>query len=136
MLFNQWNGGTPSWATHNTKNYGCVKIWETTGNGWGELGIYRKVYLSVFTYTNTDPVRGIGQLGNSSTEYVYVRGGGKYNFYTSHNVVPVLRTSTYTAASQSIAPTTTAPAEIVQTIALKSDIPTFTLNGTTLEITL
>ena len=116
MLFNQWNGGNPSWATHSTKNYGCVKIWETTGNGWGELGIYRKVYLSVFTYTNTDPVRGIGQLGNSSTEYVYVRGGGKYNFYTSHNVVPVLRTSTYTAASQSIAPTTTAPAEIVQTI--------------------
>lgn len=116
MLFNQWNGGNPSWATHSTKNYGCVKIWETTGHGWGELGTYRKVYLSVFTQTNTDPVRGIGQLGNSSTEYVYVRGGGKYNFYTSHNVVPVLRTSTYTAASQSIAPTTTAPAEIVQTI--------------------
>lgn len=124
MLFNQWNGGNPSWATHSTKNYGCVKIWETTGNGWGELGVYRKVYLSVFTYTNTDPVRGIGQLGNSSTEYVYVRGGGKYNFYTSHNVVPVLRTSTYTVASQSIAPTTTAPAEIVQTIMTTDDAQT------------
>lgn len=116
MLFNQWNGGTPSWATHSTKNYGCVKIWETTGHGWGELGTYRRVHLSVFSYTSTDPVRGVGQLVNSSTEYVYVRGGGKYNFYTSHNVVPVLRTSTYTMFSQSIAPTTTAPAEIVQTI--------------------
>ena len=116
MLFNQWNGGNPSWATHSTKNYGCVKIWETTGNGWGELGAHRRVHLSVFTYTSTDPVRGVGQLGNSSTEYVYVRGGGKYNFYTSHNVVPALRTSTYTVSGESVSPVTTAPAEIVQTI--------------------
>lgn len=112
MLFNQWNGGNPSWATHSSKNYSCVKIWETTGHGWGEFGTYRRIHLSAFSQTETDPVRGVGQLGNSSTEYVYVRGGGKYNFYTSDNVVPVLRTSTYTVASQSIAPTTTAPDEI------------------------
>lgn len=116
MLFNQWNGGTPSWATHSSKNYSCVKIWETTGHGWGEFGTYRRIHLSAFSQTETDPVRGVGQLGNSSTEYVYVRGGGKYNFYTSDNVVPVLRTESYTVASQTIAPTTTVPDEIVTTI--------------------
>lgn len=106
------NSGTkPSWSTH-TSGFSVRKIWEVNGSGWGTNPINRRILVSDYAFTSTDPVRGIGQMSNGSIEYVYVRGGGKYYFYTSHNVVPTLRTSTYTNNSQSVSPTTSAPAAI------------------------
>lgn len=107
------NSGTkPSWSTHHTSGFSVRKIWEVNGSGWGTNPINRRILVSDYAYTSTDPVRGIGQMSNGSIEYVYVRGGGKYHFYISHNVVPTLRTSTYTNNSQSVSPTTSAPAAI------------------------
>lgn len=105
------SGTKPSWSTHRS-GFSVRKIWEVNGHGWGTALINRLVYVSDFYHASTDPVRGIGQLGNNSIEYVYVRGGGKYFFYTSHNKVPILRTSTYTVINQSVSPTTTTPATI------------------------
>lgn len=106
------NSGTkPSWSTH-TSGFSVRKIWEVNGSGWGTNPINRRILVSDYAFTSTDPVRGIGQMSNGSIEYVYVRGGGKYHFYISHNVVPTLRTSTYTHNSQSVSPTTSAPAAI------------------------
>ena len=106
------NSGTkPSWSTH-TSGFSVRKIWEVNGSGWGTNPINRRILVSDYAFTSTDPVRGIGQMSNGSIEYVYVRGGGKYHFYISHNVVPTLRTSTYTNNSQSVSPTTSAPAAI------------------------
>lgn len=106
------NSGTkPSWSTH-TSGFSVRKIWEVNGSGWGTNLINRRILVSDYAFTSTDPVRGIGQMSNGSIEYVYVRGGGKYHFYISHNVVPTLRTSTYTNNSQSVSPTTSAPAAI------------------------
>lgn len=106
------NSGTkPSWSNHSS-GFSVRKIWEVNGFGWGTAAINRLVYVSDCYCVSTDPVRGIGQLGNNSIEYVYVRGGGKYFFYTSHNKVPTLRTSTYTVKNQSVSPTTTTPATI------------------------
>lgn len=106
------NSGTkPSWSTH-TSGFSVRKIWEVNGSGQGTNPINRRILVSDYAYTSTDPVRGIGQMSNGSIEYVYVRGGGKYHFYISHNVVPTLRTSTYTNNSQSVSPTTSAPAAI------------------------
>lgn len=106
------NSGTkPSWSTH-TGGFSVRKIWEVNGSGWGTNPINRRILVSDYAFTSTDPVRGIGQMSNGSIEYVYVRGGGKYHFYISHNVVPTLRTSTYTNNSQSVSPTTSAPAAI------------------------
>lgn len=101
----------PSWSTHRS-GFSTHVIWEANGHGWGTTPINRTVYVADYDYAGSNPVRGIGQLGNSSTEYFYVRGGGRYYVRTSNGVVPVLRTSTYTVHSQSIGPTTTAPAEI------------------------
>ena len=90
------NSGTkPSWSTH-ASGFSVRKIWEVNGSGWDTNPINRRILVSDYAFTSTDPVRGIGQLSNGSIEYVYVRGGGKYHFYISHNVVPTLRTSTYT----------------------------------------
>lgn len=107
------NSGTkPSWSTH-LRGFSVRKIWEVNGSGWGTNPINRRILVSDYAYADSDPVRGVGQLSNSSEEYVYVRGGGKYLFYVSHNISATLHTSTYTTNySQSVAPTTSAPAAI------------------------
>lgn len=106
------NSGTkPSWSTH-TGGFSVRKIWEVNGSGWGTNPINRRILVSDYAFADSDPVRGVGQLSNSSEEYVYVRGGGKYLFYISHNISATLHTSTYTTNSQSVAPTTSAPAAI------------------------
>ena len=106
------NSGTkPSWSTH-ANGFSVRKIWEVNGSGWGTNLINRRILVSDYAFADSDPVRGVGQLSNSSEEYVYVRGGGKYLFYISHNISATLHTSTYTTNSQSVAPTTSAPAAI------------------------
>lgn len=106
------NSGTkPSWSTH-AGGFSVRKIWEVNGSGWGTNLINRRILVSDYAFADSDPVRGVGQLSNSSEEYVYVRGGGKYLFYISHNISATLHTSTYTTNSQSVAPTTSAPAAI------------------------
>lgn len=106
------NSGTkPSWSTHGN-GFSVRKIWEVNGSGWGTNPINRRILVSDYAFANSDPVRGVGQLSNSSEEYVYVRGGGKYLFYISHNISTTLHTSTYTTNSESVAPTTRAPAAI------------------------
>ena len=114
------SGTKPSWSTHYC-GFSVRKIWETNGNGWGTNPINRRILVSDYAFTSTDPVRGIGQLTNSSVEYVYVRGGGKYYFYISHNISAVLRTSTYTTINQSVSPTTSAPAAITRNIMMSGD---------------
>ena len=106
------NSGTkPSWSTHDN-GFSVRKIWEVNGSGWGTNPINRRILVSDYAFADSDPVRGVGQLSHSSEEYVYVRGGGKYLFYTSHDTSATLHTSTYTINSQSVAPTTSAPAAI------------------------
>ena len=106
------NSGTkPSWSTH-ASGFSVRKIWEVNGSGGGTNPINRRILVSDYAFADSDPVRGVGQLSNGSVEYVYVRGGGKYLFYISHNISATLHTSTYTTNSQSVAPTTSAPAAI------------------------
>lgn len=118
------NSGTkPSWSTH-ASGFSVRKIWEVNGSGWGTNPVNRRILVSDSAFASADPVRGVGQLINSSVEYVYVRGGGKYFFYVSHNISPILRTSTYTTNSQSVSPTTTAPAAISRNVAYTSEFVT------------
>ena len=115
------SGTKPSWSTHNN-GFSVRKVWYSNGSGWGVNQINRVVLFSDYSFANTDPVRGIGQMSYSSNEYVYVRGGGKYLLYTSHaKTVITLHTSTYTVNGQSVSPTTTAPAAIVRNNAYTSD---------------
>lgn len=118
------NGPKPSWATHKS-GFSVNVIWKVNRSDWGVNNVVRRVLVSDFKFTGSNPVVGIGQLINSSNEYVYVRGGGRYFFRTSHNVVPKLCTEAYTPGGESygqtIAPTTTRPAEITKTIAYLSD---------------
>jgi hypothetical protein len=109
------SGTKPSWSTHE-RGFSTRKIWEWAPSTWGVNAVSDiKVYLSDFAHTNLDPVRGLDFLGHFDTCFVFVRGGGKYHFYTSHRAQVILHTSTYKpseASDQSVSPTTTTPKPI------------------------
>lgn len=109
------SGTKPSWSTHK-RGFSTRKIWEWAPSTWGINAVSDiKVYLSDFAHTNLDPVRGLDFLGHFDTCFVFVRGGGKYHFYTSHGAQVILHTSTYKpseASDQSVSPTTTTPKPI------------------------
>lgn len=109
------SGTKPSWSTHE-RGFSTRKIWEWAPSVWGVNAVSDiKVYLSDFAHTNLDPVRGLDFLGHFDTCFVFVRGGGKYHFYTSHGAQVILHTSTYKPSEisdQSVSPTTTTPKPI------------------------
>lgn len=109
------SGTKPSWSTHE-RGFSTRKIWEWAPSTWGVNAVSDiKVYLSDFAHTNLDPVRGLDFLGHFDICFVFVRGGGKYHFYTSHGAQVILHTSTYKpseVSDQSVSPTTTTPKPI------------------------
>lgn len=109
------SGTKPSWSTHE-RGFSTRKIWEWAPSTWGINAVSDiKVYLSDFAHTNLDPVRGLNFLGHFDICFVFVRGGGKYHFYTSHGAQVILHTSTYKpseGSEQSVSPTTTTPKPI------------------------
>lgn len=110
------SGTKPSWSTHNA-GFTSRKIWESNGSGWGTTSVERNIFVSTYSYASEDPIRGIGQLTNSSIEFVYVRGGGKYFFKVSvGGGTPTLQKATYTVNNETVAPTKTAPASIIPSI--------------------
>lgn len=109
------SGTKPSWSTHE-RGFSTRKIWEFAPSTWEVNAVSDiKVYLSDFAHTNLDPVRGLDFLDNFDICFVFVRGGGKYHFYTSHGAQVILHTSTYKPSEmsdQSVSPTTTTPKPI------------------------
>lgn len=120
------SGTKPSWSTHE-RGFSTRKIWEFAPNTWGvNRDSNITIYLSDFVHADIDPVRGLGNLSQFDTCYVFVRGGGKYHFYASHNAYVTLRTDTYKpeGGTQSVSPTIETPAEIVADIATKKYVKT------------
>lgn len=113
------SGTKPSWSTHD-RGFSTRKIWEFAPYAWGvNRDSKTTIYLSDFLHTDIDPVRGLGNLSHFDTCYVFVRGGGKYHFYASHEAKVILHTDTYAPGDQSVSPTTETPAGIVANIATK-----------------
>lgn len=110
-----------SWNPRADKCMALILDYTVNGSMWGWTSAQRVIYQYMEGSGTASCLRGLGQLTNSSTEYVFVRGGAVYNFYVSRFITPVLRTSTYTVREQSVSPTTTAPAAISRTNALITD---------------
>lgn len=136
------NDGTylnPDWATH-ASGFTVSMEWTAIGSGWGanytERNIYEYQYPTNWIVGGVAPVVNVGQMSNSSNEYIYLRGGSQYDVSTPYNVTPALRTEAYTTNSQTISPiavgasTVTVPSTIRQdtvsnataTTALKSTL--------------
>lgn len=108
------SGTKPSWSKHE-RGFSVRKIWEFAPYAWGvNSRAVLNVYLSDFNLAEIDPVRGLSNLSHFDICYVYVRGGGKYHFYASHEAIVILHTDTYTAGDQSVSPTTDIPDPIYE----------------------
>ena len=108
------SGTKPSWSTHE-RGFSVRKIWEFAPYAWGvNSRAILRVYLSDFNLAEIDPVRGLSNLSHFDTCYVYVRGGGKYHFYVSHEANVILHTDTYRPGDQIISPTTDIPEPIYE----------------------
>ena len=100
------SGTKPAWSSH-ASGYSVRFIEEVNGSGWGTSEVSRNILANEYGFANANPVGRVEQMTNSSTEVIWVRGGGKYFFYLSiPYITPALRTSTFTNASQSVSPRT------------------------------
>ena len=100
------SGTKPAWSSH-ASGYSVRFIEEVNGSGWGTSEVSRSILANEYRFANANPVGRVEQMTNSSTEVIWVRGGGKYFFYLSiPYITPALRTSTFTTASQSVSPRT------------------------------
>lgn len=101
------SGTKPSWSTNNN-GFSVRFIEEVQGFGWGTIDVRRRILDYTHGSCNTSPISNVGQMSNSSTEVIYVRGGGKYFFFVSgssfNTPEPILRTSTYTISGQDVSP--------------------------------
>jgi hypothetical protein len=107
QIQNNLNSNVPSWATHGS-GFTLNLKWRTNGSGWGTTEVRRYIEQYHERFANQTICGGITQMGNSSTEVVWLRGGGQYLFKFSRNLSATAQSATYTVNSQSVTPTSTA----------------------------
>ncbi|HEK0520399.1 TPA: DUF1983 domain-containing protein [Proteus mirabilis] len=100
----QYSDNKPSYATHRTKGFAMIVEWQVSGSGWGTQSENRIIDNFDWKWTNQSPVMGPAQLTNGSVEYIYLRGGAKYQLTKHKSVNHQIITSTYTNNKQSVAP--------------------------------
>ena len=114
----------PDWATH-ASGFTVSMEWTAIGSGWGanytERNIYEYQYPTNWIVGGVAPVVNVGQMSNSSTEYIYLRGGSQYDVSTPFNVTPVLRTGAYTLSSQTISPIAVGSSSVVVPTTIRQD---------------
>lgn len=111
-----------SWNGREDKRMSLILDYTVNGSSWGWTSA-RRVINEIQDGAGAQGahcIGGLGQLTNSSTEYVYVRGGAVYDFYVDRFTDPVLRTSTYTIQNQSVSPQTSY-SDVNRTNALLTD---------------
>lgn len=111
-----------SWNGRKDKRMALILDYTVNGSYWGWTSA-RRVINEIQDGAGAQGahcIGGLGQLTNSSTEYVYVRGGAVYDFYVDRFTNPVLRTSTYTINDQSVSPQTSY-SDVNRTNALLTD---------------
>lgn len=94
--------GKPAWSTYKENRFSCQAVWYNNGNSWGSNYDKRVVEEYQHRYADGRPIGSVGQMTNSSNEYIYVRGGGVYRFFATNAGTPVLHTEAYTVNEQTI----------------------------------
>ncbi|POP41732.1 hypothetical protein CHU33_21730 [Superficieibacter electus] len=114
----------PDWATH-ANGFSASMEWTAIGSGYGANDIERNVYEYQFKPNwitgGVAPVVNVGQMANSSNEYIYLRGGSQYDVSTPYNVTPVLRTDSFTERSQTINPIAVGSASVIVPSTIRQD---------------
>lgn len=103
----------PSWSTHE-KGFSVDFHVQDQASGWGTTPAVCLKYIDTFSWTkattktaNLSPVS-YTQMLNASVPVLYLRGGGKYFVSTTYACSWSVKTTTYTVAEQSVAPSVSA----------------------------
>ena len=98
-----YDGDVPSWSTH-ASGFTLMCRWTSNGNGWGAAVIQRTILEYQYYLASVVPAGSIGQMNNSSNEYIYVRGGGKYavTIYGGVGIKVTLHKAAYTNNNQTV----------------------------------
>lgn len=106
--------GVPAWSTHQS-GFSVMCKWTSNGAGWGTIAVKRTIHSFAYSWTNGLPIGSIGQMTNSSFEYIYVRGGSRYYVTVegATGVAVLLLTSSYTYNNQTIDILTSVSAPVV-----------------------
>jgi len=97
--------GVPVYSRH-AEGFSMCCEWTTNASGWGSAPV-KRVILTAFSdwLKSGEKVFGnIGQLANSSNEYIYLRGGSKYvvDVFGRANTDINYHTSNFTAKNQTL----------------------------------
>lgn len=97
---------TNPWSSHGSNTSSMDVSWTTNGSGWGASPVTRVINRATFAWTvsSQSPFQNINQMTNSSLEYIYLRGGTKYDINHHKSTAPTLRTTSFTSNSQTVAP--------------------------------
>ncbi|WP_414166312.1 phage tail tip protein [Superficieibacter sp. BNK-5] len=114
----------PGWATHNN-GFAASMEWTSIGSGYGANDVDRNIYEYQFKAGwitgGVAPIVNVGQMTNSSNEYIYLRGGSQYDVSAPYGITPVLRTDSFTATSQTIYPIAVGAASVVVPTTIRQD---------------
>ena len=99
-------GHSPTWASHTTNSFSLICEWTANGHGWGAIAIERVINTFTFNFVRDgkSPVLKIGQMGRSNREYVYLRGGAKYDVFTPDGVTATLVITSLSVANETVEP--------------------------------
>jgi hypothetical protein len=95
QIQNNLNSNVPSWSTHPA-GFTINLVWTTNGSGWGTTAVNRSVLQWHERFASVTICGGITQMGTSSQEVVWLRGGGVYYFIYSRNISGFASSTNYT----------------------------------------
>ncbi|MDD3038603.1 hypothetical protein [Bacteroides sp.] len=95
--------GIPTWGTH-PDGLSVLCKWSTNASGWDTIEVQRTILDYAYRYASVFPIGSIGQMSNSSYEYIYVRGGSKYKVTVEGDTGAYINlcTAAFTISSQTI----------------------------------
>lgn len=115
----------PSWSTHKN-GFSVMFEVEDQAGGWGTTNRKTRILTDDYLWGTGESPVSYTQLVTASYPVFWLRGGGFYPIYSTYNTTWSIKTSTYIAKTESIAPLSHRPApegvNILSTLGSKNKV--------------